>query len=135
MSAEERNAVQTLFINIADTTKKYSSDEDIWNVRSEHFTLPDFTNLDWYKTFTPCCSLYRTFDINVNYFGLKTLVERMVLNAQYSGTFQLIRQLVSHCDGFYGWNMEQVIERENKTKEILLEKINRPYSEEEKNHL
>ena len=91
--------------------------------------------MDWYKTFTPCCSLYRTFDINVNYFGLKTLVERMVLNAQYAGTFQLIRQLVSHCDGFYGWSMEQVVERENQTKEILLEKINRPYSEEEKNQL
>ena len=59
----------------------------------------------------------------------------MVLNAQYTGTFQLIRQLVCHCDGFYGWTMDQVVERENNTKQILLEKINRPYSENEKNHL
>lgn len=91
--------------------------------------------MDWYKNQQPCSSLYRVFDINVNYFGLKTIVERMVLNAQYSGTFQLIRQLVCHCDGFYGWKMDQVIERENKTKEVLLEKINRPYSEDEKKHL
>ena len=71
----------------------------------------------------------------MHYFGLQTLVERMVCNAQYKGTFQLIRQLVTHCDGFYGWSMDQVVERENETKKLLLEKINRPYSEEEKKHM
>ena len=132
---EERKEVKSLFINIADKAKKHHSDEDVWTYKSEHFDLPNFENMDWYKTQQPCSSLYRLFDINVNYFGLKTLVERMVLNAQYTGTFQLIRQLVCHCDGFYGWTMDQVIDRENETKQLLLEKINRPYSEEEKSHL
>lgn len=131
---EERKEVKSLFINIADKAKKHHSEEDVWNYKSEHFNLPNFENMDWYKEQQPCSALYRLFDINVNYFGLKTLVERMVLNAQYTGTFQLIRQLVCHCDGFYGWTMDQVIDRENETKQLLLEKINRPYSEEEKNH-
>ena len=104
-------------------------------MKSEHFTLPDFSKLDWAESFTPISCLYRIFDINVHYFGLQTLVERMVCNAQYKGTFQLIRQLVTHCDGFYGWSMDQVVERENETKKLLLEKINRPYSEEKKKHM
>lgn len=91
--------------------------------------------MNWAKSYSPICSLYRIFDINVNYFGLKSIVEHMVCNAQYNGTFQLIRQLVSHCDGFYGWTMDQVIERENETKVKLLEKISRPYSDEEKKHV
>lgn len=61
-------------------------------MKSEHFTLPDFSKLDWAESFTPISCLYRIFDINVHYFGLQTLVERMVCNAQYKGTFQLIRQ-------------------------------------------
>ena len=136
LSLEERRAVPRLVINIADKSEKFNPNgEDIWDYKSEHFNLPDFSNLDWAKTHTPISALYRTFDINVNYFGLKTIVERMVLNTQYKGTFQLIRQLVSHCDGFYGWNMDQVIVRENETREKLLEKINRPMTEEEKKHM
>ena len=114
---------------------KAKKDEMIWTTKSEHFNLPDFDKPDWYKTCQPVCSLYRLFDINVNYFGLKTLVERMVLSAQYKGTFQLIRQLVTRCDGFYGWTMEQVVERETETQGKLLEKIHTPFSDEERDHL
>ena len=114
---------------------KAKSDEMIWTTKSEHFQLPDFDKPDWYQTCQPVSSLYRLFDINVNYFGLKTLVERMVLSAQYKGTFQLIRQLVTHCDGFYGWTMEQVVERETETQGKLLEKIHTPFSDEERDHL
>ena len=114
---------------------KAKSDEMIWTTKPEHFQLPDFDKPDWYQTCQPVSSLYRLFDINVNYFGLKTLVERMVLSAQYKGTFQLIRQLVTHCDGFYGWTMEQVVERETETQGKLLEKIHTPFSDEERDHL
>ena len=135
MSLEERKEIPQRFINIADHAKKASSEEDVWNYKSEKFPLPDFGEMDWYKTYQPISSLYRIFDINVNYFGLKTIVEKMVCNAQYNGTFQLIRQLVCHCDGFHGWNMDQVVVRENETKQKLLEKFNRHRTEEEKNHL
>ncbi|KAK8826278.1 hypothetical protein WA538_001418 [Blastocystis sp. DL] len=135
LTLEERKQIPQRFINIADKSVHAHNDEDIWNMKSEHFTLPDFSKLDWAESFTPISCLYRIFDINVHYFGLQTLVERMVCNAQYKGTFQLIRQLVTHCDGFYGWSMDQVVERENETKKLLLEKINRPYSEEEKKHM
>lgn len=114
---------------------KAKKDEMVWDYQSKHFSLPDFNNPEWFKTCQPVSSLYRLFDINVNYFGLKTIVERMVLNAQYKGTFQLIRQLVTHCDGFYGWNMEEVVERENETRGKLVEKIQSPFSDEEKEHL
>ena len=117
MSLEERKEISQRFINIADHAKKASSEEDVWNYKSEKFPLPDFGDMDWYKTYQPISSLYRIFDINVNYFGLKTIVEKMVCNAQYNGTFQLIRQLVCHCDGFHGWNMDQVVVRENETKQ------------------
>ena len=112
MSLEERKEIPQRFINIADHAKKASSEEDVWNYKSEKFPLPDFGDMDWYKTYQPISSLYRIFDINVNYFGLKTIVEKMVCNAQYNGTFQLIRQLVCHCDGFHGWNMDQARERD-----------------------
>ena len=131
----ERKKVESRFINIGDRKVKAKKDEMVWDYQSKHFSLPDFNNPEWFKTCQPVSSLYRLFDINVNYFGLKTIVERMVLNAQYKGTFQLIRQLVTHCDGFYGWNMEEVVERENETRGKLVEKIQSPFSDEEKEHL